>query len=202
MVYAGGLFLLKDITMARARDWFRSWFNSPYYHLLYADRNEKEAQDFIARLLDYLKPPPGSTMLDVACGTGRHAKALAAKGFDVTGIDLSPNSIAHALHFANDHLHFYEHDMRELFWINYFQYVFNFFTSFGYFKTHRENSNAIRTMAQSLHNGGTLVLDYLNSKWVEAQLVPQSEKKSANGVHFSINKWSDADHFYKRMPDQ
>ncbi len=184
--------------MFLAQDWFRDWFNSPYYYLLYADRDEKEAEAFIGRLLDYLQPAAGSTLLDVACGLGRHAKILAAKGYDVTGIDLAPNSIAKALESANDHLHFYEHDMRELFWINYFQYVFNFFTSFGYFDTDRENSNAIRTMVQALQKNGTLVMDYLNGTYADQHLIADSEK-TIDGVRFVINKHCDDKHFYKKI---
>ena len=69
--------------------WYKDWFNSHYYHLLYQHRDEEEALQFIHTLIGYLKPEPGSTMLDVACGKGRHSKALADMGFDVTGIDLS-----------------------------------------------------------------------------------------------------------------
>ena len=76
--------------------WFKDWFNSPYYHLLYANRDNKEAAEFIDKLIDHLKPAPGATMLDVACGKGRHSIHLAEKGFDVTGIDLSEESIAEA----------------------------------------------------------------------------------------------------------
>jgi 2-polyprenyl-3-methyl-5-hydroxy-6-metoxy-1,4-benzoquinol methylase len=76
--------------------WFKDWFNTPYYHQLYFKRDEKEAAAFIDQLIDYLKPPPGSSMLDVACGKGRHSIQLASKGFDVTGIDLSEDSIAEA----------------------------------------------------------------------------------------------------------
>ena len=71
------------------RPWFKDWFNSPYYHLLYANRDEREASDFIDALLEYLKSPPGSRMLDVACGRGRHSRYLESRGFDVTGLDLS-----------------------------------------------------------------------------------------------------------------
>src|SRR5580698_7109890 len=101
--------------MQLPENWFQEWFDSPYYHTLYVDRDEKEAAAFIDRLLMYLHPAPGSLMLDVACGRGRHASILAGKGFDVTGIDLAPHSITFALQYANDHLHFYEHDMRRLF---------------------------------------------------------------------------------------
>ncbi len=92
-------------------------------------------------------------MLDIGCGKGRHSVQLASKGFDVTGIDLSEHSITKAKKKENDHLHFFVHDMRLPFWINYFDYAFNFFTSFGYFKTRREHDNAIRTVAQSLKPG-------------------------------------------------
>ena len=52
--------------------------------------------------------------------------------------------------------------MRLPFRVNYFDLVFNFFTSFGYFETARENDNALRTLKNALRPGGRLVLDYLN----------------------------------------
>src|SRR4029077_10954842 len=106
-------------------------------HKLYFERGEEEASAFISHLLDHLRPASGSLMLDVACGRGRHSRILAEKGFDTTGIDLAEGSIEWALRYENDHLHFYQHDMRLPFWINYFDYAFNFFTSFGYFRTQR-----------------------------------------------------------------
>ena len=115
------------------KTWFKDWFNSPYYHNLYFKRDENEAAAFIDNLVNYLSPAPGSKMLDVACGRGRHSIQLAAKGFDVTGIDLSEDSINYALQFEKDNLHFYQHDMRLPFRINYYDFAFNFFTSFGYF---------------------------------------------------------------------
>ncbi len=73
--------------------WYKNWFNSPFYHKLYFERDEKEAEAFIKRLISYLQPVPGSRMLDVACGKGRHSKTLASLGFAVTGIDISVDSI-------------------------------------------------------------------------------------------------------------
>jgi 2-polyprenyl-3-methyl-5-hydroxy-6-metoxy-1,4-benzoquinol methylase len=99
--------------------WFKDWFNSHYYHLLYQHRDEAEANGFIQQLIDYLHPNMGATMLDVACGKGRHSKALAEMGFDVTGIDLSEESIIDAKLQETASLHFYQHDMRLPFWINY-----------------------------------------------------------------------------------
>jgi len=178
--------------------WFKDWFNSPYYHLLYFNRDEKEAANFIDKLINYLNPPKGSLMLDVACGKGRHSIHLEGKGFDVTGIDLSEDSIEEALRFQTDTLHFYRHDMRLPFWINYFDYAFNFFTSFGYFKTRREHDNAIRTIAQSLKSGGCFVMDYLNVHYAEDHLVHQFDKE-VDGINFFITKWFDETHFYKKI---
>ena len=178
--------------------WFRDWFNSPYYHQLYFERNEMEAKAFIHRLLALLNPPPGSRMLDIGCGKGRHAQAIAEKGFDVTGIDISPAMIEEAGKLEKDNLHFYVHDMRLPFRINYFQYVFNFFTSFGYFNTLREHQDAIRTMCAALKPGGCLVIDYLNAHFVEDHLV-HKEKKEVNEVEFFITRWMDEDHFYKKI---
>ncbi|MDR3712212.1 MAG: methyltransferase domain-containing protein [Puia sp.] len=179
-------------------EWFREWFDSPYYHTLYFERNEQEAASFIDRLIKYLDPPAGARAVDVACGKGRHARILAEKGLDVTGIDIAANSINYAQQFEHEHLHFYLHDMRQSFSINYFDYAFNFFTSFGYFRTEREHYNVIRTISHALKSQGILVLDYLNSHYAENHLVHRSEKK-IDGITYYLTKWYDETHFYKKI---
>jgi len=178
--------------------WFKNWFNSPYYHQLYFNRDESEAAAFIDKLIAYLKPAKGSYMLDVACGKGRHSLQLANKGFDVTGIDLSEDSIAEALKHESENLHFFQHDMRLPFRVNYYDYAFNFFTSFGYFQTQRENDNAIRTISQALKPKGMFIMDYLNVHYAEDHMVHRSEKE-IDGVNFIITKWHDETHFYKKI---
>ena len=137
-------------------------------------------------------------MLDVACGKGRHSKILAALGFDVTGIDICTDSIACAKQFEKENLHFFVHDMRLPFWGNYFDYAFNFFTSFGYFKTRREHDDAIRTIANSLKPGGSFVIDYLNVHYAEEHLV-HNEAKQIDGTTYDIHRWDDETHFYKKI---
>ena len=181
-----------------SREWFREWFDSPYYHQLYFQHNEAEAAGFIARLIALLQPPPGSRLLDVACGRGRHARMLAAYPYDVTGIDLAPGSIAFAKQFENDHLHFYEHDMRQMLCANCFQYAFNFFTSFGYFATQRENFNTIHMVAVALQPGGIFLLDFLNVHLAQKRLVP-SEQKNIDGITYTITRWCDGKHFFKKI---
>jgi len=150
------------------KGWFSDWFNSSYYHTLYQHRDDTEALQFIHNLIAYLKPIPHARMLDIACGKGRHSKALFDKGFDVTGIDLSPASIEAASSMKTNGLTFSCHDMREIFKANYFDYAFNFFTSFGYFDTNDQHQLAITAMAANLKESGTLVLDYLNVGVIES----------------------------------
>lgn len=178
------------------KEWYKAWFSSPFYHKLYFEHDENEAQKFILRLLEYLNPQPGSRILDVACGRGRHSKFLAAQGFDITGIDLSFDSIEYAKQFEAENLHFYQHDMRLPMWSNYFDYALNFFTSFGYFATRREHDDAIRTIAKSLKNEGILLFDYLNVHYVEERLV-HDEIKTIGETQYEIHRWMDKDHFYK-----
>src|ERR1700709_261713 len=179
-------------------EWFRLWFGSPYYDMLYQNRNNAEAAKLINKLTSYLQIPANSYVLDAACGKGRHSIALAAKGFDVTGVDICPAAITEAKKFETDRLHFYVHDLRLPFYINYFNCAFNFFTSFGYFRTMREHNDAMRTIAQSLKVNGIFIIDYLNVPVAEKNL-NRTEIKMINDVVFNIERWSDDKRFYKRI---
>ena len=178
--------------------WYKEWFNSPFYHKLYFERDDKEAETFISTLIDHLQPAPGSTILDIACGRGRHSRILAKKGFNVTGIDISFDSIAFAKRFENENLEFYQHDMRLPFRVNYFDHAFNFFTSFGYFRTRREHDDTIRTIANGLKPNGIFVIDYLNVHYSEDHLV-YNEQKKINGTNYEIHRCHDDTHFHKKI---
>jgi SAM-dependent methyltransferase len=180
------------------KEWYKAWFSSPFYHKLYFERDENEAQKFILKLIEHLKPASDSRILDVACGRGRHSRFLAIQGFDITGIDLSFDSIEYAKKYETENLHFYQHDMRLPMWINYFDYAFNFFTSFGYFATRREHDDSVSTIGKSLKRGGVALFDYLNVHYVEEHLV-HDEIKSVGQTRYEIHRWMDEDHFYKKI---
>jgi SAM-dependent methyltransferase len=169
------------------KKWFQNWFNSPYYHILYKQRDDEEAELFIDNLCSFLKPDKNSRILDIACGRGRHSIYLNKKGFDVTGIDLSFSNIKYAHQFENPKLHFFVHDMRHLFYINYFDLSLNLFTSFGYFNTDTEHIKALKSFKKTLKNDGRLVLDYMNSQKIINKLVSR-EVKEIDGISFNISR--------------
>ena len=169
------------------KNWFEEWFDSPYYHLLYQNRSEAEAADFIKRISSALQIPARAKVLDAACGKGRHSLTLANLGFDVTGIDLSPNSIQYAKQFENEYLKFYVEDIREVFLANEFDYVFNLFSSFGYCDEEREDYKAMNAFAGNLKQGGILVLDYLNTEFVVKNMKPRDIVQRGE-IQFHIQK--------------
>jgi SAM-dependent methyltransferase len=184
--------------LTQRSEWFASWFDSFHYHKLYAHRDETEAARFIDQLIARLGPCQGARVLDLGCGAGRHSRQLAAKGLRVVGIDLAAGSIKEAQKGERPSLRFLQHDMRQPFGRHAFDYVFNFFTSFGYFDEPDEHLAVVRNMATSLRPGGRLVLDYLNVRHAEASLTSE-EIKEVEGVRYRLTRWSDARHFFKRI---
>lgn len=178
--------------------WFKQWFDSSYYHNLYKNRNDQEAAGFVDALIDRLEPANESKMIDVGCGAGRHCRQLASGPFDVWGIDLAGQSIRQAKKHETANLHFFQHDMRRPYGKNYFDYVFNFFTSFGYFENQQEHNQVIENMASALKAGGTLVIDYMNVEYSASNLCPLEEKE-IDGIVYDIERWSDDHHFFKRI---
>lgn len=168
-------------------EWFETWFNSPYYHQLYKHRDDHEARVFLDRLIGYLLPENDDTFLDLACGRGRHAIYLNQKGFHVLGTDLSTKNIDYAKAFANDRLQFAVHDMREPL-DQTFDYVFNLFTSFGYFDDHTDHIRTLEAVRSSLKNEGTFVFDFLNAYRVVNDLV-NDEVKPVDGIDFRIHRY-------------
>lgn len=168
-------------------DWFKDWFNTPYYHILYKSRDTQEAAAFIDNLIEYLTPPTDSKFLDVACGKGRHSINLNSKGYDVTGMDISPQSIAEANTRQNPTLRFFVADMRKPFADNEYDIALNLFTSFGYFEDRNDNVLALQNILKALKPNGIFVLDYFNAEKILSCLVPQ-DTKVEEGIEFNISK--------------
>lgn len=170
-----------------SENWFSTWFDSPYYHILYKNRNEEEAQVFMDNITNYLNMPENGTILDLACGKGRHSIYLNKLGYQVTGVDLSENSIAIANESSNESLQFKTHDMREPMNKTY-DAVFNLFTSFGYFDTYEDNIKTLKAIKDSINEYGFGVIDFFNADFIIENLVAE-ETKEIDGITFNIKRF-------------
>lgn len=169
------------------KNWFDSWFDTKYYHILYKNRNYTEAENFIKNLTTDLTIPPNKSILDLACGKGRHSIFCNKLGYTVTGVDLSKESILHASQFETDTLDFFVHDMREQIKDKSFDYVFNLFTSIGYFEDKLDNVKMLNSIDAYTNKDGVLVIDFMNAHKVIANLV-LDEVKVIDGLTFNINR--------------
>ena len=178
--------------------WYQTWFDTPYYHILYQDRDIAEATLFLQNLLAYLKLEQHQSILDVACGKGRHALYLASQGFQVTGIDLSPNSISFAQKEAKSkslEVKFYVHDMRTPAHKQ-AAVVLNLFTSIGYFEDKNDSQKAIQAFYDSTAAGGYVVIDFLNAPSVKQGLLAD-EVVTKGGVKFTLKRAFEAGRIQK-----
>lgn len=170
----------------KTNDWFTSWFNTPYYHILYKDRNDDDAQLFMKNLTNFLQLDKNTHILDLPCGKGRHSVFLNSLGFKVTGGDLSENSINHAKQFENDNLSFEVYDMRKPF-KNKYNAIFNLFTSFGYFNDDKEDIKVLENFKNGVTKNGVVVVDFLNVEKVKKNLVTK-EVKIVDEIEFHIER--------------
>ncbi len=167
--------------------WFASWFDTKFYHILYSDRNDAEAQLFMDNITQYLNLPERGTVLDLACGKGRHSRYLNKIGYNVTGADLSENSITYAKQFENERLKFEVHNMCKPFGEE-FDAVFNLFTSFGYFDKDEDNLNTIKAIKSNLNESGFGVIDFMNTEFVIENLVAKNSKE-VDGITFNMQRF-------------
>ena len=167
--------------------WYANWFNTTHYHLLYKNRDASEAKKFMDNLTQHLSLQEDETIMDLACGKGRHSNYLNSLGYQVTGVDLSENSISYAKQYENERLQFVVHDMTEDY-PSQFNAVFNLFTSFGYFENEEDNLKTIKAIKSNLKENGLGVIDFLNVDYVLDNLVA-TEVKQVEHIEFHIKRY-------------
>jgi SAM-dependent methyltransferase len=144
-----------------SQPWWTTFFGGVAVDLWIAFGNEQQDRaeaEFIERAC---RLPPGGAVLDVPCGYGRHARALAARGHRVTGVDISTDFLkeARARQRAGEPAIRYEHrEMRDLPWTGEFDGVICCGNSFGYLQ-HEENVEFLRAAARTLKPGGGFLID-------------------------------------------
>lgn len=165
--------------------WYRKWFGHDYLDL-YAHRDQQEAERNIDFVEAHFAPPRPRAVLDLACGAGRHTEALRRRGHRALGVDLSLTLLARRPRLPRVGC-----DMRSLpFTDASFDWVLNFFTSFGYFENERENFRVLEEVVRILTPGGRFLIDFLNRDRVLTDLEPRSEREE-NGRRIDVERWYD-----------
>jgi 2-polyprenyl-3-methyl-5-hydroxy-6-metoxy-1,4-benzoquinol methylase len=162
--------------MIKTPSWHESMYTSDFADrtinsIHFLERAEMEVEGLV-RLLGI---SPSELILDVPCGSGRHAKALARRGFNVTGVDINKMLLDRAR--ANSHglasVKFHKGSMLELQqFFNGFDVVMNMFSSFGYFPSDEENFFVLKQLVQSLRPGGRLVIHNIDRDWLMRVYTP------------------------------
>lgn len=188
-------------------NWFESWFDTEYYHMLYRHRSDTEAREFLGNLMRHLGLQQGDRVADIGCGKGRHSMVLAEMGLNVWGMDLSSNSIQIAENLRQErnlkNVEFSVHDMRLPYPVGSLSAVFNLFTSFGYFDNDLDDRKSLQNMFDALQPGGYLVQDYLNAgpllRNSDGGIIQPLTWTECDGVQFGTEKWVDKGVIYKRI---
>ena len=137
--------------------WYTEWFGSEYLEL-YAHRDEEEAERHVELVERLFAGESPRAILDLACGAGRHTAALRGRGHGAYGVDLSLTLLP-----QGPRGRLAAGDMRRLpFAGGSFDWVLNFFTSFGYFETERENFRVLEEVVRVLAPGGRFLIDLMN----------------------------------------
>ena len=170
--------------------WYKDWFNSENYLKVYKHRDESEAERLVTLIEENSNLEPQSSVLDMACGAGRHAIAFAKKGFKVTAVDLSQRLLAEAKKNsieAGVNIDYVLSDILDYNSEQQFNLIVNLFTSIGYFEKDDENFAVVKKAYSLLKKEGYFVLDYFNKDFLLKNLVPTSII-SENGLKITQNR--------------
>jgi len=177
--------------------WYKTWFGSVYYDMLYHNRDNEEAADFAVRLMTHLALPAGARILDAGCGKGRYAGILSAMQFQVTGIDLCPSNIRIAQSNIPEAT-FYTQDMRRKFRVHYFDLIVNFHTSFGYFDNPSEDIACLHAFHSALRSEGLLVIDFLHTAQA-IRTIGDTEILEKDNIRFRFRRHFENGYFTKQI---
>jgi SAM-dependent methyltransferase len=157
-------------TRRRARPWWEDLFNDDFIRTM-AKITDAQIATEVSFIEESLGLAKGAVVLDMACGTGRHAIEMTRRGYQVVGFDLSLAMLARAADEAQERdqkLNFVQGDMREMTFEETFDGVYAWNTSFGFFEEEKNNA-VITNVHRALKAGGLLLLDVANRDFLARQ---------------------------------
>ena len=167
-----------------------------YYDLLYQDKDYSGEARFVARLLGRClgKPAEQTEILDLACGTGRHAQELAGMGYRVEGSDLSADMVAIASDRAESlglSIRFYNESFQSCHRIDRrYDAVIAMFSAIDYLTDDSDIEQSLRHIRGLLREGGVFVFDFWNGNAILHTFADagQARRKRGSGCHSHIQR--------------
>jgi SAM-dependent methyltransferase len=157
--------------------WYTEFFGEDYLRIYDSILPPKRAEREVDKIVERLELRPGSAILDLCCGHGRHAVALAERGYRVTGLDLSTfflEKAAAAAAEAGVDLRLVHGDMRHIPFEEEFDAVINMFSAFGYLESEEEDQKVLSQVRKALKPGGLFLLETIHHASLMRNFEPQA----------------------------
>jgi SAM-dependent methyltransferase len=172
-------------------DWYRTAYPPEMDRLPWADKTVSE----VDRMLKMLAPSTSERMLDLGCGTGRHALELARRGFEVVGVELLQANVDVGCAAAAEQslsVEFVQADLRELEMPAQFNLVLSFNDGgIGYFETEAENGRTFEVIAQTLRPGGRHFAQTPNVLFAERHLPEKAWIEGTGTIELTEHWWNE-----------
>jgi ubiquinone/menaquinone biosynthesis C-methylase UbiE len=136
-------------------------------HKLFAEKSPFETKKEIDQIIHLTGITPGSSILDLCCGQGRHSLEFARRGFKITGVDRTEKYLEHAKRESsreNLSIEYIKDDMRRFRRENHFNAIIVMYTSFGFFANQKENIKVLTNCYYSLNKNGKMLIDLVGKE--------------------------------------
>lgn len=176
------------------RDWYVSAF-ADTADMTWTDRTEAEVE----RAMRMLKPTGGERVLDLACGSGRHSVELKRRGFEVVGVDISPELLDIAKRHSEEEgldVSFIEADLRDLDFDAEFDIVLSLNDgAIGYLETEEENLRAFDVISRALRQDGRHLVQLPNALYAQEHLPQKSWISGSSMIELVEHRWNRRDRY-------
>lgn len=166
------------------KEWFDGTFWEDLYPFLFTEERFAGTADELGKVLALTKPP-GKSVLDLCCGPGRFAVALAKDGFKVVGVDKTRFLLDKArasAKAAKAKIEWVDMDMRDFVRAAAFDLVINMWTSFGYFDDKNDDRLVLGNILTSLKPGGVCLFELMGKERLANILLDTSSEELPDGT--------------------